>query len=46
MKKADKSKRYSHDPYEDIIKYGELDPYETLIKSYFSSKSKKEFFKI
>ena len=33
MRKNDKNEKISPDPYEDLIRLEQLDPYESLIKS-------------
>ena len=42
MSKNKKNKKNSPDPYEDLIRFDKLDPYETLIKSnnYFKKNNK------
>ena len=34
MKKPKRNEKCNPEPYEDIVRLEELDPYETLIKSY------------
>ncbi len=42
MKRNHNKNDRNPDPYEDVIRFKKLDPYETLIQSFLSSKQKKE----
>ncbi len=42
MKKLNRNNKYSHDPYEDIVRLEELDAYEALI----TYKKNKKFINI
>ncbi len=40
MRKTNKNQKSSPDPYEDMIRLEQLDPYEGLIKSYLRKNTK------
>tara|TARA_Y100001968_G_C19125304_1_gene603951 strand:+ start:436 stop:573 length:138 start_codon:yes stop_codon:yes gene_type:complete len=42
MKKINSNKKINPYPYEDFVRLKELDPYETLIKEYLTSKQTRE----
>ncbi len=43
MKKIKRDNKNNPEPYEDAVKFEQLDPYESLIKSNFFSKSKNKY---